>query len=698
MPDFRAATAASFIALLALNPAPLMAAADAEIGVVDVKDAPTAGAQVYEPTYFERYAPRNALDMLRQVPGFTIDEGAAQQGARGLGQASANVLVNGARFSSKSDSIRDQLSRIPVGDVVRIEIVDGNSLDIPGLSGQVANVVVNATGTSGQFRWLTGFRPHNTEAQLYGGEISLTGKTGTLDYAVSLSNNNNRFGADGPIVLRGGDGDLIETQFSKASGKFDNPRLSGNFTWTPSNDVVAHLNLKRGADYYSENITELATPVTGPERNRSIRNTEDGPAHEISGDIEFPFGPGKLKLIGLDRYERDNFVSTLVDSFGDGSPTTGFRFEQTNGTGERIGRFEYGWNMFKADWQISGEAAFNRLKRQSSLFELDPSGQFQRLPFDAGNGGVTEDRYETILSFSKQLTQKLSLQATGGFEYSKIEQTGSAANSRSFTRPKGSLSLSWKPADDFDISVEVRRKVGQLSFSDFLASVNLDDNNTNGGNNELQPDQSWNVELEMNKNFGPWGSAKLQVRQAWFQDFVDFFPLSNGGEARGNIGDAKRLHVELSGTIKFDPIGFKGAQVNFTGVKRWMDVTDPFTGLNRGFSFDLDSQLDVDFRHDIPSSDWAWGVGLFTFRPVEYSRRYEVGRYWEGPTFADIFIEHKDVFGMTAKLQVNNILGARNKGWRTVYDASRPDGDVLFTEVQNRRIGPIFRMTLSGNF
>jgi hypothetical protein len=202
----------------------------------------------------------------------------------------------------------------------------------------------------------------------------------------------------------------------------------------------------------------------------------------------------------------------------------------------------------------------------------------------------------------------------------------------------------------------------------------------------------------MNKIFCAWGSAKLQVRQAWFEDFVDFFPLTNGGEARGNIGDARRLHVEFSGTIKFDPIGFKGAQLNFTGVKRWMDLTDPFTGLNRAFSNDLDSQLDMDFRHDIPSSDWAWGSGLSTFRPVAYSRRYETGRYWEGPSFVHVFVEHKDVFGMTARLQVNNILGARNKGWRTVYDASRPDGDVLFNERQDRRIGPIFRMTLSGNF
>ena len=66
---------------------------------------------------------------------------------------SGNVLFNGARPSSKSDDIFAQLSRIPAGNVARIEIVDGATLEIPGLSGQVANVVFRADELKGQFRW-----------------------------------------------------------------------------------------------------------------------------------------------------------------------------------------------------------------------------------------------------------------------------------------------------------------------------------------------------------------------------------------------------------------------------------------------------------------------------------------------------------------------------------------------------------------
>lgn len=652
--------------------------------------------QVYEPAYFAQFTPRTALDMVVRIPGFAIDDG--NQGQRGLGQANQNVLVNGKRFSSKSDSLFDQLQRIPAGDVLRIEILDGTALDIPGLSGQVANVVYRSTRTSGQFRWRGGFRPYNTEAQLYGGEVSITGRDGALGYTVSLSNPNDRFGADGPTIVTDAAGAVIEEQFSKFSGRFDNPKLATNFSYDFGGGTLANLNLSYAHEFYEISEPETGTSSTGLVRSRDLLTNGTKPSYEISGDIAFPAGPGTLKLIGLERYSRNDDTVTLVDSFSDGRGDTGFRFKSLTGIGERIGRFEYGWKMWSADWQLSGEAAFNRLDRASRLFELDPAGDFVELPFPAGTGGVTEDRYEGILSFSRQLTPKLALQITGGAEYSRIEQTGSAANSRTFQRPKGSLSLSWKPRADFDVTLELRRRVGQLSFGDFLASVSLQNENENGGNNRLQPDQSWNIEAEVNKGLGAWGSAKLIVRQAWFEDFVDFFPLAGGGEARGNIGDAQRLHVELNATLKGEPVGLPGARLEMKALKRWMEVTDPFTGETRPFSFDLDNLLEVDFRHDVPRSDWAWGAGLFTAENVPYSRRREIGRDWEGPTFMNLFIENKDVFGLTVQALVGNVLGARNKFERTVFDGDRPGGGVLFSEVRNRRIGPIFRFTVSGSF
>ena len=666
----------------------------------DQQPAPAAAngdAQVFEPAYFAQFAPRNALDMVDRIPGFSIS-GGNDQGQRGLGQATQNVIVNGERLSSKSESVRDQLRRIPSTDVVRIEILDGNATSIPGLTGQVANVVYTSNGASGQFEWTTGFRPHNTEAQLFGGEISVIGSSGSLDYTVSLSNENNRFGADGPVSITDRDGALIESQYSKLSGKFDNPKISTAFSYDFGGDVTANLNLSYGSDFFSRKEPETAIDSAGVTRTREALVEEDGPEYELGGDIQFPFGPGSLKLILLERFERDNYSSTVIDRLSDDSPPRGFRFEQTNGAGERIGRLEYDWKLWGADWQLSGEAAFNRLDRRSRLFELAPGGEFVQLAFPQGNGGVTEDRYDASLSISRSLSSTLSVQVIGAMEFSTIEQTGFAANSRSFKRPKGSFAATWKPRDDFDISVTLAKRVSQLSFGDFLASVSLNNDNQNGGNNELVPYQSYNVEIEANKTFGAWGSLKLEARKAWFEDFIDWFPLPGGGEARGNIGDADRLHLQANATINLDPLGFRGARVDLEVVKRDMNVIDPFTGLTRPFSYDQEGSFEIDFRHDVPGTDWAWGANLDHFDQAPYARRFEIGREWEGKVFGSLFIEHKDVLGLTVRARANNLLGARDYFQRTVFDGPRPEGAVRFEEYRSRRIGPIFRLTVSGDF
>src|SRR5690349_5612467 len=83
--------------------------------------ATVQGRQSYTAADFARFAPKTALDMLNNVPGFLIR--ADESGARGLGQATDNVLVNSQRLSSKSDDLFAQLQRIPAASVVRIDIV-----------------------------------------------------------------------------------------------------------------------------------------------------------------------------------------------------------------------------------------------------------------------------------------------------------------------------------------------------------------------------------------------------------------------------------------------------------------------------------------------------------------------------------------------------------------------------------------------
>ncbi|MBE1527085.1 hypothetical protein GGC65_001541 [Sphingopyxis sp. OAS728] len=655
----------------------------------------SAARQIYTAADFARYAPNNAYDMLIQVPSFQIRD---NENLRGLGQATGNVLFNGERPSNKADDMYTQLSRIPASNVERIEIVDGATLDIPGLSGQVANIVYRADAFSGQFSWKPEFRAHYTDPLFTRADVSVRGRTGAIEYEVALNNDDSaRSGAGGPTLIYDGARNVIERRKDIWNTHYDTPKLSGRITWDPAGDTVANLggHYQRKYDRYYEDGVRTGPGL--PDRIRTVYENADSWNYEVSGDYQFGFGPGKLKLIGLRRFSHEPYRQEIVTT-PEGGIATGDRFAQTGDIGETIGRGEYQWKMFGGDWQLSGEAAFNTLDNVASIAVLGPTGEWIDQPFEGGTGGVSEDRYEGLLSFGRKLTDKLNFQIIAGAEHSTITQTGMNGLTRSFFRPKGSISLAWTPSPDFDVSVKLRRRVLQLSFYDFLARAFLNDGNQNESNNDLRPQQDWTYEAEINKKFGAWGSTKVILIYRDVEDRVDVIPISTNGEAVGNIAKAKAGAIDWTATINLDPAGIKGMRLEPRMLLQKSSLRDPFTGEKRQWNGFTDTVISLGLRHDIPASDWAWGGDVEYAHYQPNYRRTQVDKVWEGPVWASVFVEHKDVLGLTVRASVRNIANARSKRDRTAYTGVRGESPVSFIEERDRLIGPIFSFSVRGKF
>jgi hypothetical protein len=658
---------------------------------------PPAGAsrQTYPAEFFARFAPRTALDMLNQVPGFVLrDDG----GQRGLGQATANVLVNGQRLTGKNEDSFSQLGRIAASNVVRIEIVDAATLNVPGLVGQVANLTVKDDGISGNFAYRFEAREKFTKPLHNRFEASVSGKLGALGYTLGLSHLSSRGGGGGLSQIRAADGSLIEERSDVIRSYYDPPKVSLGLKYTGPGGLTANLNASRAWEDFRFTLEEQRRPVGGVARTRMLEEQRRERNYEIGGDLAFPLGAGQLKLIGLVRGDSDPFEVESVFSYADGRPATGDRFEQESTRTERIARAEYSWKMGGADWQLSTEAAFNRLNSAARLFVLKPDGTFDPVPFPNGTGGVREGRYETILSYSRKLAANLSLQLTAGAEYSRLTQTGAASVRRAFWRPKGSLSLAWQPAQGLDVSFKARRRVGQLSFGAFLARVSLQDDNADAGNAELVPPQSWEFDLEVKQNLGKWGSTTLRLFDYRISDLVDIVPIGPVGESPGNLDGARRYGVETINTIELAPLGFKGARLDLKMLVQKSRVIDPLTQQVRPISNTLKFGSEVGFRHDIARSDLAWGINANHNRLKDYYRLGEVGLGYEGPTFLGVFVEHKDVLGLTVRASASNLLGARTVLERTVWTGRRSNSAVAFTESRSREIGLIFSLLVRGNF
>ena len=672
--------------------------AQSVLAQVDLAAAPSAASagSIYHPADFARFAPKTALDMVSQVPGFAVEQADER---RGFGQGGANILINGRRFSGKANDATTALSRIPASDVVRIEVVDAASLDIPGLSGRVANIITSSTGSdlSGSFAWRPEFRIRLTDPALLNGEVSVTGTRGRFNYTLGLRNEHARTGAQGIERVFDPAGNLVDVRDEFVLFDDDRPRISAALRYDAPDGSVANLNLSW--EWYRFRAIE-ESPRTFPEPApglRILREREDEWNYEIGADYEFGLGPGRLKLIGLRRFDHSPFESMVVTDYSGVVPAAGTRFARTSDEGESILRAEYGWKAGAADWQLSLEGALNSLDNVSRLFILDPQGEFGEVPLPGGTATVEEWRTEGNITYGRPLSPDLTLQASLGTEYSRLSQTGAAGLTRQFVRPKGFVSVAYAASPRLNLRARVEREVGQLNFLDFLASVNLNAGNANAANPDLVPPQSWNVEAEATRSLGNFGTITAKAYVRFISDIVDQIPIGPFGEAPGNLDSATVYGVDWTSTFNFDPLGWRGARLDARIQLQHSRLTDPLTGETRQITRNMRRQLDIDFRHDIPATDWAWGIEFDQFRQSLGIRLHEVEYFVNDPFFMGIYIEHKDVFGLTVRGLVRNLHAAQERLTRTVF-VDRRDGRPAFTEIRARGFGPIFAFTVTGSF
>lgn len=648
------------------------------------------GREIFSADQFDRFNPRTALDMVRQVPGFIIDTG--DNNERGLGQADENVLINGARIAGKNVNAFTALGRISASNVIRLEIIDGATLSITGLSGQVLNVVTNSDvggGVSGNFKWEPRFR--RSGVSWLNGEASINGKLGKGDFTLALENESSRNGGEGPETVTDRFGNLLFRRDPEILRfRRDRPKISASYGRSSDAGSVFNVGGEYALNRFRQSVNSTRVQAGESDIFELFTGRENEWNAEFNIDYEFDLGGGRLKLIGLQRLEHSPFSDFFGLTFTDGiTPASGSRFDRTIDEGESVVRGEYNWKTGGGtDWGVSVEGAYNFLESESVL---------DGIPLANGNSKVTEYRGEIIGSYGRALSDNLTLQTSLGGEYSQISQTGNNGLKRSFIRPKGSVTFSLKPSDSMDVSLKIERKVGQLDFGDFIQSVQVDQNLGRAGNPNLVPPQSWLAELEMTKRLGPWGSGTVTIFGEKITDIVDAIPITPTTEARGNLPNATRYGVKLVSTVLFDPIGWKGAKLDFEGEVVKSSLRDPVTGIFRRTNSDAVFFYEVNLRHDIPNSNWAWGVGAEDFKDADVLRLDQVNAFFPGSVFSWVFIEHKNVFGLTVRANLENLFNRGDRFVRTNF-VNRRDGPIDFVEDRTRRAGLIYRLTISGSF
>jgi outer membrane cobalamin receptor len=206
------------------------------------------------------------------------------------------------------------------------------------------------------------------------------------------------------------------------------------------------------------------------------------------------------------------------------------------------------------------------------------------------------------------------------------------------------------------------------------------------------------VELEATQDFGAWGSATVRGFVRRFEDYITFIPTTGGGEARGNVAWARVMGLELNGTLQLGPLGLEGAKIDLSAVVRDSIYPDPVEGTHLPVQFAQPHNFEIDFRYDVPGSDWAFGAG---YRHSGFNPYYRVAEFGYDYAIKEnpyVLIEHKDVFGLTVQARFNNLFEREAVLDRQVFTGPRGSSPLLFSEDRRREVGRVVNFVVKGNF
>lgn len=689
-------TAALLLAGLTAAMAPAFAPNAAAADGIDASGAEPATADqdrlVYDPAFFAEFAPQSALDMVRRVPGFSLDGGDDRRGFSGTG---GNVLIDGERPSSKSQSVFDVLSRIPSGQVARIELLRGGAQnsDAAGQT-QVVNVIRHkAGGGAGSGLYSLEFEHTRTNRVSPRGSLSLSGRAGEAEYSFGLDRYLQLRPLAGDRRITDPNGALIASRVditprtwrqNRGTALVSTPWLDGKLT---VNADVTRWNFKPNLDTFSFSPSD--TPTGSVRLSTDDRQRSRG----VGADWERSFGDLTLKLIALDTRSWSATDETTSTWDAAGALTEVFTQRRRNDSQESIWRAVLSMPLAPGlTLETGAESAYNALDAKAALARNTGSG-FVAVALPGGDIVVEEDRAEAFVRSVWTLDPKWTLEGSLTWESSTISQSGDRRASRELSYWKPSIQAAYSFGEKNQMRVRLAREVGQLDFGDFASSAALADERIAGGNPDIVPDTQWLLEASLDWRWGDAAALSVTAYQRWVQDVVDSVPVA-GFDAPGNIGDGEAYGVRLNATVPLEMVA-PGARLELEGSLARSEVTDPVTGQTRSFSGFPDARFDISFRQDIAPWKLAWGLEYQGRSEHEVFRLTEREVYREGP-FLSAFLE---TTALPAKIRFfgENLSDPSTRRQRNFYAPTRAEAPSR-TELRKRRFGQIFGVEISGKF
>ena len=664
----------------------------------------------YEAAYFTQYAPRTALDIVRRVPGFQLDLGATQTemgqvDVRGFAGTAGNVVFNGARPTSKAESLEVTLARIPAQRVLRVEVGPGDlyGSDYAGKS-QVLNIILSAeSGIDGNVT-AAGTRRYNgyINTDISGSAVIRRGPS-TFNLSAGTGRNKQlEEGTDTLIDVETGE----QIEFRRKHNSYFNrdPYISGSWALERSSDNAYRLNARWQPSRFDLTQRNRVTNADG-QRDDSLEQHFRRPFIELGGDVTRPLAGGAIKLVGLaTRRKRDDTETYyLRDGLLENDASVVGGFEQTIEArrNETIGRLSWTRsNLGGFSFEAGAEAALNTLDSMVEYSEFDEDGELVRIDLPLDDATVKEKRGEVYFSLGRNITPQIRIDGGINYEFSKLKVRGDTEADRTLKFLKPNLSIDWRPGNGWHGRLSVRRTVAQLDFYDFISVAELSTDRVNAGNENLEPQRTWEFRLTAEHPLLGDGLIKLDLghdRVSKVQDRILVFDDEGQGfDAPGNLGSGKRTFAELTVDA---PLGklWSGLRAKFTGTIQRTRVEDPISGEMRKFSgYFPNWEWRIDVRRD--AGRFSYGFVVNDYQRFTFYRTDEFDTNFNGGPYGTAFLEYRPSPRTSITLDVDNVFSTSGNRNRLLFRPNRADADEIIDEMRERNRHRSFGLTLKQSF
>ena len=693
----------SSAALCALLAAPAWAQETPPAEAPASAPAPGSRTTAYDAAYFVQFSPRTALDIAERVPGFSLDLG--DTNTRGFAGAAGNVVINGARPSSKSETLEATLLRIPASSVQRVEVGPGDLFgsDYSGKS-QVLNGVMSATGgvtgnvTASARRWFSGYV--NTDIS---GSAQIRRGASTINLAAGTGRNRQdeegtdtivSYPAGNPIAYRR----KHNTYFNK------DPYVSASWALERGQDDAYRANVRWGPSSFDLWQDNRVTPAIGATHDDNLIQKYRFPAFELGGDVTRPLAGGAIKFVALaTRRSRDNFDGYIARNGlleNNAAVVGGTEQFQDTKQGETIGRLSWTRaNLGGLSFEIGGEAVLNTLDSDVQYYEIDAAGNRDRIDLPIDQAKVKEKRGEVYVRVGKTFSPALRVDAGLNYEMSNLTVSGDANEERTLKFLKPSLSMDWSPGGGWRTRLSVRRTVAQLNFLDFISIAEISNDRVNGGNAELQPQRTWELRGTVEKPVLGDGLVKLELGHDRISMLQDQILTPEGFSAPGNIGSGKRSFAALTVDAPLAKFGLSGTRLKLFGQVQKSQVHDPISDESRRFSdFFPEWQWSVEMRRD--SGAFSYGFTVNDRDRFSFFRSNEIDTNWNGGPYGTAFVEYRPGAKTAITLDVDNAFNTHAYRQRTFYSPNRSAALPSSIELRERNrhinVGLTLKQTFGG--